>query len=174
MRALTGIDPRRRACGRCCGGRRWPSIPGTDLPAQHPDYLLLGKDGKPRKITWWDAYYLCPAYAPGQAPTPASWSTKMLRDWGYDGLKLDGQHLNGAPPCYNPAHGHASPDESFEKLPELFQLDLRHRPQPQARRPGRAVPLRDRLRLPQHAVLQHARGVGSRRAPGRCARRARP
>ncbi len=95
--------------------------PGTDLARQHPEYLLLGKDGKPQKITWWDAHYLCPAYAPVKRHTQEL-VTKMLRTWGYDGLKLDGQHLNGAPPCYNPAHGHASPNDSFEKLPELFQL----------------------------------------------------
>jgi len=28
-------------------------------------------------------------------------------DWGFDGLKLDGQHMNGVPVCYNPAHHHA-------------------------------------------------------------------
>jgi alpha-galactosidase len=95
--------------------------PGTDLARQHPEFLLLGKDGKPRKITWWNSHYLCPAYPPVQAYT-RELVTKMLRTWGYDGLKLDGQHLNGAPPCHNPAHGHADPAESAEKLPELFRL----------------------------------------------------
>jgi alpha-galactosidase len=95
--------------------------PGTDLALQHPDFLLLGKDGKPRKITWWNAHYLCPAYPPVQAYT-RELVGKMLREWGHDGLKLDGQHLNGAPPCYNPAHAHADPTESAEKLPEFFQL----------------------------------------------------
>jgi alpha-galactosidase len=94
--------------------------PGTDLHRQHPEYLLLGKDGKPRKISWWNAHYLCPAYAPVKAYT-RELATRMLRDWNYDGLKLDGQHLNAAPPCYNPAHGHADPAESAEKLPELFR-----------------------------------------------------
>jgi alpha-galactosidase len=45
-----------------------------------------------------------------------------MKTWDYDGLKIDGQHLNGAPPCYNPAHKHAYPEESFEKVPEFFKV----------------------------------------------------
>ena len=29
-----------------------------------------------------------------------------MGDWGFEGLKIDGQHLNGVAPCYNPAHQH--------------------------------------------------------------------
>ena len=47
--------------------------------------------------------------------------TKILRDWGFDGLKLDGQHMNGAPRCYNPAHHHASPEDSVEAVPQFFK-----------------------------------------------------
>jgi len=36
-------------------------------------------------------------------------------------LKIDGQHLNGAAPCYNPAHKHARPEESVEKLKDFWQ-----------------------------------------------------
>jgi alpha-galactosidase len=46
----------------------------------------------------------------------------MLRDWGYDGLKLDGQHMNQVPPCYNPAHKHARPEDSVEMLPQFFKM----------------------------------------------------
>ena len=41
---------------------------------------------------------------------------------GWDGLKIDGNHLNSVPACYNPDHNHAYPEESIEKLPELFEL----------------------------------------------------
>jgi alpha-galactosidase len=95
--------------------------PGTDLLQQHPDYLLLDARGKPQKITWWNSYYLCPAYPPVGAYT-RDLVTRMVRDWGYDGLKLDGQHLNAAPPCYNPAHHHRDPAESFQRLPDFFRL----------------------------------------------------
>jgi alpha-galactosidase len=46
----------------------------------------------------------------------------MIKDWGYDGLKLDGQHMNGVPPCYNPAHRHARPEDSVEDLSKFFQM----------------------------------------------------
>jgi alpha-galactosidase len=94
--------------------------PGTDLIKQHPEYLLLNQDGSTRKISWWDAYYLCPAYPPVREYTRAL-VVKFMKTWGYDGLKIDGQYLNAAPPCYNPAHNHATPEESFEKLPEFFK-----------------------------------------------------
>jgi alpha-galactosidase len=46
---------------------------------------------------------------------------KIMGEWGYAGLKLDGQHLNGVAPCYNPAHQHARPEESVEKLQDFWQ-----------------------------------------------------
>ena len=75
--------------------------PGTDLIKQHPDYLLLNEDGSTRKISWWDSYYLCPAYPPVRQYSRGL-VEKFMKTWGYDGLKIDGQHLNAAPPCYNP------------------------------------------------------------------------
>jgi len=95
--------------------------PGTELAEQHPDYLLLNEDGSTQRISWWDADYLCPAYAPVQDYTVAL-VEKIIGKWGYNGLKIDGQHLNGAPPCYNKAHNHQSPEESVEAVPEFFRL----------------------------------------------------
>jgi alpha-galactosidase len=46
----------------------------------------------------------------------------MFRDWAYDGLKLDGQHMNAVPPCYNPAHKHRCPEDSVEALPAFFKM----------------------------------------------------
>ena len=46
----------------------------------------------------------------------------MFRDWGFDGLKLDGQHMNAVPPCYNPAHKHERPEDSVEALPAFFKM----------------------------------------------------
>jgi alpha-galactosidase len=46
---------------------------------------------------------------------------KILVDWGFDGLKLDGQDMNGVPACYNPAHRHAQSEESVEALPDFFR-----------------------------------------------------
>lgn len=95
--------------------------PGTELIKNHPEYLLLNEDGSRQKISWWDAFYLCPAYPPVQE-YHEKLVEKIMMTWDYDGLKIDGQHLNGAPPCYNKAHGHAYPEESFEKVPEFFKV----------------------------------------------------
>jgi alpha-galactosidase len=95
--------------------------PGTDLIKNHPEYLLLNKDGSKQKISWWDAFYLCPAVPEVQEFTKGQVKT-MMETWGYDGLKIDGQHLNAAPPCYNPAHNHERPEESVEKVPEFFKV----------------------------------------------------
>ncbi len=95
--------------------------PGTDLIKEHPDYLLLNEDNSKQHISWWDAYYLCPAYPPVQEYT-RNLVKKIMKTWGYNGLKIDGQHLNASPPCYNPAHNHSYPEESFEKVPEFFKI----------------------------------------------------
>jgi alpha-galactosidase len=94
--------------------------PGTRLHRDHPDQLLLDAQGAPRKISWWDSLYLCPAYPPVRAEA-AAFARKAIAEWGFDGLKIDGQHLNGAPPCRNPAHHHATPDESVEGVPGFFK-----------------------------------------------------
>jgi len=94
--------------------------PGTDLIKEHPDYVLLNPDGKYQDISWWNSYYLCPAYPPVREYT-MNLVRKILSDWDYDGLKIDGQHLNAVPPCTNPAHHHARPEESVEAVPEFFR-----------------------------------------------------
>lgn len=94
--------------------------PGTDLIKEHPEFLLLNKDGSTQDISWWDSYYMCPAYQP-VIDYHVNLVKKIIGEWGYDGLKIDGQHLNGAPPCYNKAHHHSYPEESSEKLPLLFK-----------------------------------------------------
>jgi alpha-galactosidase len=94
--------------------------PGTRLHREHADQLLLEASGAPRKITWWDSLYLCPAYAAVRADA-AAFVRKALGDWGFDGLKIDGQHLNGAPPCSNPAHAHSSAEDSVEGVPGFFK-----------------------------------------------------
>lgn len=95
--------------------------PGTDLIKKHPDMLLLNEDGSTQDITWWDSYYLCPAYDKTLTYTK-DLIVKMMSVWGYEGLKIDGQHLNGVPPCYNPKHNHAYPEESVEKLQDFWKL----------------------------------------------------
>jgi alpha-galactosidase len=93
--------------------------PGADLLHDHPDMLLLDKDGAVQNISWWNSFYLCPAYAPTRAQAQAL-VRKFIGQWGFAGLKIDGQHLNGVALCFNPAHRHARPEESSEGLAEFF------------------------------------------------------
>ena len=95
-------------------------VPGSDLLHDHTDMLLLDKDGAVQNISWWNAFYLCPAYQP-TVDYMVGLVRKFIGEWGYAGLKIDGQHLNSVAPCYNPAHRHARPEESVEKLQDFFQ-----------------------------------------------------
>ncbi len=96
------------------------AVANSELLKNHPDYELLNRDGSKRKISWWNSYYLCPA-DPRVVEYHKALVRKILLDWGFDGLKLDGQHMNGAPACYNPAHHHERPEESVEALPDFFR-----------------------------------------------------
>jgi alpha-galactosidase len=94
--------------------------PDTELLKRHPEMLLLNADGSRQQISWWDSWYLCPA-DPATIEYHRKLVVKFLKDWDYDGLKLDGQFLNAVPPCHNPAHKHARPEESVEALPLFFK-----------------------------------------------------
>jgi hypothetical protein len=94
--------------------------PDSNLYRQHPDMLLLDAQGRKQDVTWWDAYTLCPAYQP-TIDYFVGLARKFIGDWGYEGLKTDGQHLNAVAPCYNPAHKHARPEESTEGLAHFWK-----------------------------------------------------
>jgi alpha-galactosidase len=96
------------------------AAPGSDLLHDHTDMLLLDKDGAVQNVSWWNSFYLCPAYQP-TVDYMVGLVRKFIGEWGYAGLKIDGQHLNAVAPCYNPAHRHARPEESVEKLQDFFQ-----------------------------------------------------
>ena len=95
--------------------------PESNVAKAHPEELLLNEDGSKQKISYWNDWYFCPAYPPA-IERHKQLVIKMFKDWGYDGLKLDGQHMNAVPPCYNPAHKHARPEESVEALPKFFKM----------------------------------------------------
>jgi alpha-galactosidase len=94
--------------------------PRSEVLHQHPDWLLLDPQGKERKISYFHTSYLCPA-----VPAVVRWhqrlAEKIIRDWGFDGLKIDGQFLNAVPPCTNPAHHHSRPEDSVEAVPQFFR-----------------------------------------------------
>lgn len=94
--------------------------PGADLLHDHADMLLLDKDGAAQNITWWNSFYLCPAYDETIAYTQTL-IRRFLGEWGFQGLKIDGQHLNGVAPCFNPAHAHSRPEDSVEGLQNFYR-----------------------------------------------------
>jgi alpha-galactosidase len=96
------------------------AVPNSKLLTGEPDLALENQNGSRRKISWWDSYYLCPANSRVVEYHKAI-VRKILVDWGFDGLKLDGQHMNGVPACYNPAHHHKRPEDSVEALPDFFR-----------------------------------------------------
>jgi alpha-galactosidase len=96
------------------------AAPDSKLLREEPELALENRDGSRRKISWWNSYYLCPANS-RVVEYHQQLVRKILVDWGFDGLKLDGQHMNGVPACYNPAHHHKSPEDSVEALPDFFR-----------------------------------------------------
>ena len=96
------------------------AVPDSKLLTDEPDLALENQDGSRRKISWWNSYYLCPANS-RVVEYHKELVRKILVDWGFDGLKLDGQHMNGVPACYNPAHHHKRPEDSVEALPDFFR-----------------------------------------------------
>jgi len=96
------------------------AVPDSDLLKDHPDFALENRDGSRRKVSWWNSYYLCPADL-RVVEYHKALVKKILVDWGFDGLKLDGQDMNAVPACHNPAHHHPRPEESVEALPEFFR-----------------------------------------------------
>ena len=96
------------------------AAPDSDLLKGNPELVIRNQDGSPQKISWWNTLYLDPA-DPDVVAVQRTFVDKIIGDWGFDGLKLDGQFMNAVPACYNPAHHHAKPEDSIEQLPQLFK-----------------------------------------------------
>jgi alpha-galactosidase len=99
-----------------------PLAVGADakLLKDNPDIILRKKDGDPQYITGWECYYLAPTYQKTIAHTQ-NLLKMYLQDWDFDGLKMDGMHLNCLLPDYNESHKLVNPEESSEKLPLYFK-----------------------------------------------------
>lgn len=95
--------------------------PGSKVIDENPEILLINNGGAPQYITWWDSYYMSTASDATFEHTKEV--VKMFMDeWGFDGLKMDGQHLNAMPGDYYWKRDIASPEESVEKVPEFFEM----------------------------------------------------
>ncbi len=93
--------------------------PGSKILKQHPDILVQQKNGAPQYITWWDAFYMSPTDSTVIKETKNT-VRLFMQDWGFDALKLDGQHMNAVAPDYGD-HDIEYPEQSFERMPELFR-----------------------------------------------------
>ena len=88
------------------------------IAKEHPEWLIMDKDGNyPRDCR--GMYQFCPS-VPEVQEYMKTLTTRFIGDWGFDGHKLDAYYV--VPPCYNPAHHHKSPDESYKDLPKLLEV----------------------------------------------------
>jgi alpha-galactosidase len=89
----------------------------ADVVKQHPDWLILDKDGNAARSMRGLAT-LCPAVPEVQEYTKGL-AQKFIRDWGFDGHKLD--NIYTVPACYNPKHHHKSPQESIQAMAGVYK-----------------------------------------------------
>ncbi len=94
--------------------------PGSNLAKERPDLLVQAEDGsfplESRKV-----YQLCPAYEPAMKYVEEL-VTKLTTKFGFDGLYTDTRGLAAVPPCYNKAHHHKTPMESFQEVPRVYKV----------------------------------------------------
>jgi len=93
--------------------------PESKLAAGHADWLIENPDGS-RPACSRGLYYLCPAH-PETAAYLAAMTEKFLADWDFDTLYIDTTGLSAAPPCFNAAHNHNSPLDSFREQSMIFK-----------------------------------------------------
>jgi len=85
---------------------------------EHPEWLLLNKDGTHGRMTR-DLATLCPAVPEVQAYFKKL-TEKFIGDWGFDGSKLD--NIYSVPMCYNPVHHHKSPQDSVNAMADVYKI----------------------------------------------------
>ena len=85
---------------------------------EHPDWLVLDKSGKPARV-FRGLAVLCPAL-PEVQQYYKRLTEKFIRDWGFDGHKLD--NIYTVPACYNPKHHHKSPEDSIRALADVYKV----------------------------------------------------
>jgi len=89
----------------------------SKVAQEHPDWLILDKEGKHGRMTR-DLAALCPAVPEVQAYYKQL-TEKFIRDWDFDGSKLD--NIYSVPACYNPAHHHKSPQDSVNAMADVYR-----------------------------------------------------
>ena len=90
----------------------------SQVAKEHPDWLVLDKSGKPAHM-FRDLAVMCPALPEVQA-YHKKLTEKFIRDWGFDGHKLD--NIYTVPACYNPKHHHKSPEDSIRAVADVYRV----------------------------------------------------
>jgi alpha-galactosidase len=96
------------------GGRKFVT---SGVVKEHPDWLVLDKDGKPARMAR-NLATLCPAL-PEVRAYYKQLTERFIRDWGFDGSKLD--NIYTPPLCYNPKHHHKSPTDSVYAMGDIYK-----------------------------------------------------
>ena len=94
--------------------------PDTKLVKEHPEMLLLTSEWAHEYITWWDSWYLSPINPAVDAYTK-DLLKMFMQTWNFDGLKIDGQHLNCCLPDYNENTGLENAWEAPEKMYTYYE-----------------------------------------------------
>jgi alpha-galactosidase len=89
----------------------------SDVVKQHPEWLVLDKNGKPARMTR-NLATLCPA-VPEVRAYYKQLTERFIRDWDFDGHKLD--NIYSVPACYNPKHHHKSPYDSVYAMGDIYK-----------------------------------------------------
>jgi alpha-galactosidase len=96
------------------GGRKFVV---SDVVKEHPDWLVLDQHGQPARMAR-NLATLCPALPEVQAYYKQL-TERFIRDWGFDGHKLD--NIYSPPLCYNPKHHHKSPSDSVYAMGDVYK-----------------------------------------------------
>jgi alpha-galactosidase len=89
----------------------------SKIAQDHPEWLILDKNGKHARMTRGLAT-LCPAL-PEVRAYHKQLTERFIRDWGFDGSKLD--NIYTVPQCFNPAHHHKSPQDSVNAMGDIYK-----------------------------------------------------
>jgi alpha-galactosidase len=89
----------------------------SKVVAEHPEWLILNRDGGHARLSR-SLAVLCPALPEVQEHHRAI-ARKFIRDWGFDGHKLDNAFT--VPPCFNSRHNHRSPGDSIAAVGEAYR-----------------------------------------------------
>lgn len=95
--------------------------PGTKILEEYPEIVMLSKDGKPYDISWWNSYYMSPV-AEATINETRMLVNRFIKEYDFDGLKLDGQHLNAVNPDYSDVNHPHDPELAVRELPNFFKI----------------------------------------------------